>query len=1087
MRQVLRGLGALVLLALLLAGIPAALVVLGGNPFGVSQSWDSVARALLGPASDRVLVGIVTVIGWLAWAGFTLCVAVEAVNTMSGRRIRLRLPGLRVGQKAAAVLIIAVVAMIATPHAGLPTAAADPLAGPAGPPGASVSAPTITTPPATVQPVGGSGHVQDGPRGGAGHGDKEKAQPGRPAADTPVVHSVQRGEYLWSLAEHYLGDGSLWYKIKAANPGITTDLAIGQKLIIPVSARHAKPAARAETVTVQAGDTLSKIADRILGSPDRWPDIYRLNRDQITDPDLIEIGQTLHLPHTTTAAGQKEHAAGEAADQRSHQQAEKRAAEQRVEQRGQDRMRHQERAGHRPGTTPAIPTRPAPQTIAPRTEAGEGQVSPAAAASVSVGLLLAAGLVTTLNLRRRRQLRARRPGRRIPAPPEDARALEAAVKAQHGPFKVDRLDQVMRAISAHCNHTGQDLPALSAVRVSDTRVDLLLSKPAPNPPAGIDLAADGSVWTLHAENIAALLAVDGIDEATAPYPALVTLGRDSDTAHILIDLEAAAALTITADTPDHATSMLATIALELAVSPWAQDLNLTLVGPVCEGFAVALDHPTVTHLDQADQALAGLEARAAAQRQHLHPGKAAGTVGQKRADPVLADAWCPQIVLFGDILTGQQAERLGRIVTDLPRVAIAAVTTSRPPLTPWHLTLAGDPPTASLAPHDWRLTPQLVTADQYRQMLTLISTTGTDQTTPAPWWDHDPNIGDRKSPATVTVLNPRHPNDRQPDVEPRETVENRETVGQQQATGAETNSPPVRRSPLSLHALIDAIPAEMAVHAEPVYIKRPADDWTETDDCALTAGEVAGADELDPGLLSETQPVHPMLRILGPPDIIGARGDRNRNPGRCMEVMLYLLEHPGPNTIRLADVLCRSRATAKSVVSYLRAWLGADGEGAQYLPDALSSGGYRLDDRVTSDWHRVQLLIGRGVNTAASEALVQALTLVRGEVLEGADDWVATEALRPDITSVMVDIAHELICRCLDSNDIRLARWAAGRGLLIHPDSEILLTDRLRTENHAGNRPEAQRLAGRIGANARALGVDLLDETTEVLRLTARH
>jgi hypothetical protein len=47
---------------------------------------------------------------------------------------------------------------------------------------------------------------------------------------------------------------------------------------------------------VQPGDTLTDIARRMLGNPNRWPEIYGLNKDKIENPDLIYPGQSLKLP-----------------------------------------------------------------------------------------------------------------------------------------------------------------------------------------------------------------------------------------------------------------------------------------------------------------------------------------------------------------------------------------------------------------------------------------------------------------------------------------------------------------------------------------------------------------------------------------------------------------------------------------------------------------------------------------------------------------------------------------------------------------------------------------------------------------------
>ena len=48
--------------------------------------------------------------------------------------------------------------------------------------------------------------------------------------------------------------------------------------------------------TVESGDTLSSIAERLLGDADRWRAIFQANRDQIEDPDRIFPGQVLRVP-----------------------------------------------------------------------------------------------------------------------------------------------------------------------------------------------------------------------------------------------------------------------------------------------------------------------------------------------------------------------------------------------------------------------------------------------------------------------------------------------------------------------------------------------------------------------------------------------------------------------------------------------------------------------------------------------------------------------------------------------------------------------------------------------------------------------
>jgi nucleoid-associated protein YgaU len=47
---------------------------------------------------------------------------------------------------------------------------------------------------------------------------------------------------------------------------------------------------------VKAGDTLSKIAKEHLGDANAYMDIFNANKDQLSDPDKIKVGQKLVIP-----------------------------------------------------------------------------------------------------------------------------------------------------------------------------------------------------------------------------------------------------------------------------------------------------------------------------------------------------------------------------------------------------------------------------------------------------------------------------------------------------------------------------------------------------------------------------------------------------------------------------------------------------------------------------------------------------------------------------------------------------------------------------------------------------------------------
>ena len=62
-----------------------------------------------------------------------------------------------------------------------------------------------------------------------------------------------------------------------------------------------------------------------------------------------------------------------------------------------------------------------------------------------------------------------------------------------------------------------------------------------------------------------------------PWPLLVTLGADDEGAERVVDLESLGLLAVDGG-HDLVTAVLAAMALELACSPWTDDLRLTLVG-----------------------------------------------------------------------------------------------------------------------------------------------------------------------------------------------------------------------------------------------------------------------------------------------------------------------------------------------------------------------------------------------------------------------------------------------------------------------------------------------------------------------------
>ena len=95
----------------------------------------------------------------------------------------------------------------------------------------------------------------------------------------------------------------VWNQIKAADSSysdLTCDLTIDPSLPQPAKAATATSTAAStsagKTYTVQPGDTLSKIAKEQYGNANEYEKIFEANKDKMTSPDKIQVGQELVIP-----------------------------------------------------------------------------------------------------------------------------------------------------------------------------------------------------------------------------------------------------------------------------------------------------------------------------------------------------------------------------------------------------------------------------------------------------------------------------------------------------------------------------------------------------------------------------------------------------------------------------------------------------------------------------------------------------------------------------------------------------------------------------------------------------------------------
>jgi nucleoid-associated protein YgaU len=113
-----------------------------------------------------------------------------------------------------------------------------------------------------------------------------------------VIYEVRPGDSLWSIAKGTYGDGRQYSEIAKQN-GLApeTRLEIGQKLVLPVPQFPTLETKDSDVVTVRPGDSLWSLAQKHLGSGNRWQELYQLNHRLLgSNPDRIYPGQHLMLP-----------------------------------------------------------------------------------------------------------------------------------------------------------------------------------------------------------------------------------------------------------------------------------------------------------------------------------------------------------------------------------------------------------------------------------------------------------------------------------------------------------------------------------------------------------------------------------------------------------------------------------------------------------------------------------------------------------------------------------------------------------------------------------------------------------------------
>jgi len=1064
-RARITGLGYSLTLLVLIVGIPAVLWAIRGNPLPTSiPSWQQAKDALLRPDDGHLFLSALIIIAWVAWATFALPVVVELAARVRGLPAP-HLPGLHWQQRGAAGLL-AGAALLFT----------------AGQAGAATLPHHLTPAPATT--------ISTTQQGATTVADTPTATPTPAAVPATVAYTVQQGDTPWGIAHAQLGDGARYTEIThpdgtALDPGRW--LQPGQPLALP--APPPAPAVVGGTVTVHDGDTLSGIAashhrpveeviTTNLGSPQ--PDGQHL-----TDPDHITPGWTITLPGAaapaapvvppaaatpppagTTPAPPAPSVTPDAAAQTQAQQQAQQAAAQ-AAQRAQQQPPPQREATAPP--TPTAASNPSATTTPAAVDAGDQ--FPVRTVG-GVGAILAAGVLGLLAARRRNQQRHRNPGTRIPIPTGVTADTEHELRATASPLDITTVDLALRTLAHTCHHTNQPLPHVRAARLTREQFELYLATPA-DLPAPWTGTSDRAVWMLPNDlDEDELISPEQAADVPAPYPSLVTLGHDPEDGHVFLDLEEVTALGITGD-PDRTRAVITALVLELATSCWADDLQVTVVG-ACADLETSMQTGRIRYLPDADSVLADLNRRADGDRTILTECDTPD-LQHARVRNTAPGIWTPEIVLIADPLTAGQRTRLTTALDEIPRVAVAAIT-SGDPVGEWALTLHDEDDTAVLAPIGLTLRPQMVDTTTYAHLVDVMGAANVADTGDAAT---EPALADLPAATTDDTVQERAGDENStPGVEDPLTQDGPATdpAGETVLSGGDNTAPPEQG--------IDADGAEPDTGD---HLTTTAADQTAPP--ASAADEPPADDETSPaGVVRQLHPDAPRILLLGPPEIVGARGEVASNMrNRTTELAAYLALHPGVDYTAIDTAMSPGRVVSNNTrnrnVSVLRRLLGTAPDGQDYLPRHTAGSGYYLLDPITTDWQQWCNLLPTGADGAPTEHLDQALHLVRGRPFADVKPrtYAWGETVMQEMIASIVDAAHELGRRRLLEGRWRDATHAAVTGLSVEPGMERLWRIRILAERAAGNTTAADDAVNRLLLITDELGGDLEDATEQLL------
>lgn len=229
---------------------------------------------------------------------------------------------------------------------------------------------------------------------------------------------------------------------------------------------------------------------------------------------------------------------------------------------------------------------------------------------------------------------------------------------------------------------------------------------------------------------------------------------------------------------------------------------------------------------------------------------------------------------------------------------------------------------------------------------------------------------------------------------------------------------------------------------------------------------------------------HPVLRLLGPQaELLGSDGVEPTHTGTCLRIATFLMLNRNATKTQLVETLWPATRNAGTNVnpriSQLRKWLGTDESGELYLP--LRS--LKIDQRVMTDWDIFTSLVGASVNTAPSPNLEKAIALVESRPLAGhpAREYPFVEFAAQEMIGTIVDAVYELARRRYMEGRWRDVETLAALGVSFEPGTERLWRIWIRAAHSAGNPPAVEEAIERMHVRIEEVGYDLAPKTRALI------